>query len=137
MSILRGLIGSRRLDVEEDANGRVRFLTKCDKCGADMWVREPNTNVPVLKNVWKGECGNCRKTNLRYVTKTRVPVPQELCRDVDKIVAYLKFRAIAVVDPMLLAAAVMLEELNEKHWSECLQIAQYDEQLNGRKHTDE
>ena len=137
LTILNRVIGKRRLDVEKDSNGRARFMAKCFKCGAPVWVQEPDTNVPVLRNIWKGECANCHKTSLSYVTKTRVPIPQELCRDVDEIVAYLKFRAIAVVDPMLLAAAVMLEELNEKHWCECLQIAQYDEQLNGRKHTDE
>lgn len=48
--------------------------------------------------------------------------------DVDLLVAHVVDVAIRTMDPVLYDAALMLTELNEKHWSECWQIGVYSDE---------
>jgi len=120
-----------------DESGRMKLLGHC-RCGAAVWLKQGKW----FKRYFTGRCTSCGAAvvgRIRKIVVDRSVVEEDdaRIRDVDRLVAHLTDLAVRNMDPILYDAAEMLRELNERHWSECFQIAQYDEQLNGRKHTDE
>ena len=120
-----------------DESGRMKLLGHC-RCGAAVWIKQGK----VFKKWFTGRCSSCGTMVIARIRKVAVSHDEAMedecrIRDIDALVSHLTDVAVREIDPVMYDAAEMLLELNEKHWSECLQIAQYDEQLNGRKHTDE
>lgn len=128
-------IDSENVVFDEDG---MKVLAKCKHCGGEFWMRQGK----VFKKWLHGACPSCgygtiAKMGIRRIDKDENGEKPEPFKDEDFIIFYLREKSYEEVDPILLAAADMIRNLSDKHWSECLQIAQYDEQLNGRKHTDE
>ena len=120
-----------------DDDGRMKLLGTC-KCGAPVWIKQGK----VFKKWFTGRCAACGALVIARIRKVAVSHDEAMedegrIRDIDRLAAHLTDVAVRDIDPVMYDAAEMLQELSEKHWSECLQIAQYDEQLNGRKCSDE
>lgn len=128
--------GFEKVETQEDSDGRLRFLWQCPKCGGSLWVRQPKTKIPILRNFWRGECGGCDSVFGVYVQTHEVPVDLDEVtlsgdyEDIDELCDYLRFRALKEVNPMLMAASKKLKELHERHWDECLQIGKYSNECD-------
>lgn len=59
---------------------------------------------------------------------------REPINDVSFLIRYLRDAGEIESDPILLDAADALEREHEKHLCECVQIAQYDDEIRGMKH---
>ena len=58
---------------------------------------------------------------------------REPIRDVDRLRRELEIQSRGYGNPVFKDAADMLRELSDKHWSECAQIARYDDELRGER----
>lgn len=56
---------------------------------------------------------------------------REPIRDVGRLCRELEIQSRGYGNPIFKDAADMLRELSDKNWSECAQIARYDEELRG------
>lgn len=56
---------------------------------------------------------------------------REPIRDVDRLCKELEIQSRGYGNPAFKDAADMLRELSDRHWSECAQIARYDDELRG------
>ena len=111
-----------------DDDGRMKILSTC-KCGGPVWVKQGK----VFKKWFTGRCSSCGTMVIARIRKVTVSHDEAMedesrIRDIDALVSHLTDVAVREIDPVMYDAAEMLMELNEKNWSECLQIAQYDEQ---------
>lgn len=110
-----------------DGEGRMKMLATC-KCGATTWVRQGK----IFKKYFTGKCPSCGAFLLAKIKRVRVNATEGedgeyRIRDVDLLTAHVVDVAIREMDPVLYDAAMMLTELHEKHWNECLQIGKYSE----------
>ena len=59
---------------------------------------------------------------------------REPIKDVSFLIRYLRDAGETENNPILCDAADALEREHEKHLGECVQIAQYDDEIRGMKH---
>lgn len=59
---------------------------------------------------------------------------REPIKDVSFLIRYLRDAGETESNPILRDAADALEREHEKHLGECVQIAQYDDEIRGMKH---
>lgn len=106
----------------------MKVLTKCKNCGGNFWVKQGK----VFKKWFKGRCPVCGWTTIAKVGVRKIQTDEngekiEAFKDEDKLIEYLNNKSIEDVDPMLCAAANMIRDLSDRHWSECWQIGVYSD----------
>lgn len=116
----------------------MKVLTKCKNCGGDFWVKQGK----VFKKWFKGRCPVCGWTTIAKVGVRKVQTDEngekiEPFKDEEKIIEYLNRKSIEDVDPMLCAAANMIRDLSDRHWSECWQIGVYSDKKPGIRGTED
>ena len=104
----------------------MKVLMKCKNCGGDFWVKQGK----VFKKWFKGRCPVCGWTTIAKVGVRKIQTDEngekiEPFKDEDEVIRYLNKKSIEDVDPMLCAAANMIRDLSDRHWSECWQIGVY------------
>lgn len=111
-----------------DEGGRMKILGEC-KCGSPVWIKQGK----VFKRFLRGRCPSCGALVFARIRKVSVSLNEAAedegrIRDVDAIVAHLTDVAVREIDPVMYDAAEMLQELSDKHWSECWQIGEYSDE---------
>ena len=110
-----------------DEGGRMKILGEC-KCGSPVWIKQGK----VFKRFLLGRCPSCGAWVFARIRKVSVSINEAAedegrIRDIDAIVAHLTDVAVREIDPVMYDAAEMLQELSDKHWSECWQIGVYSD----------
>lgn len=108
-------------------DGRMKLLGTC-KCGSPVWLKQGR----LFKSLFYGQCPSCRsfvtaRVKTVRITKEDVEKDEGRVRDIDVLVTHVCDKAVREMDPILYDAAMMLTELHEKHWNECLQIGKYSD----------
>ena len=118
---------------QDPKDGRLKILGRC-RCGSPVWLKRTR----FFKSLFSGVCPSCGRPILARVKIEPQPFTPEdaeesRIKDVELLAAHCVDVAVRDMDPVLYDAAMMLLELNEKHWSECWQIGVYSDGIESEK----